>query len=380
VTTTRTSRIALAILAFFFALDPAAAAAESRSKGVITPGRPFSGSITDADRRSGDYHQWAFSHHDWTYKGRAGERVVVTGASERDGGLVDFSLFIRTVAGESMIAKSSLGRKLDVRLPADGEYILCVASVSDQQYNLVLTSAPPDESAPPPRQIFGGVPVTGQVTDADEKQEENRHQDWTFFGQAGERITIALSGAGGGFSPFAALYAPKSNGFLGEAQSAAAGFVLPMDGIYTLCIHSHGDAPDTGAFALAVQSTGVLDEWDSMQTFREDGTGLGMLGYFINDKVDAWYFFGAKDEQVQITMRPKKLIDSDEDFDTYLRLGRIEDGRFRELASDDDGAGGTASRLNFRLPASGMYVVRASAYQERAVESHYDISLERMSK
>ncbi len=50
------------------------------------------------------------------------------------------------------------------------------------------------------------------------------------------------------------------------------------------------------------------------------------------------------------------------DFDTYLAISAAE-GEFSAVVEDDDGLGqGTDPRLNFTLPATGDYVVRARPY------------------
>lgn len=49
------------------------------------------------------------------------------------------------------------------------------------------------------------------------------------------------------------------------------------------------------------------------------------------------------------------------DFDTYLSLGRMEQGAFTQLASDDDGAGGTNARIEHTISAAGTYLIRANS-------------------
>lgn len=48
-----------------------------------------------------------------------------------------------------------------------------------------------------------------------------------------------------------------------------------------------------------------------------------------------------------------------EDFDAYLEIGRMEDGTFISLRSDDDSGGNLNSRLTFTFPETGDYLVRA---------------------
>lgn len=51
------------------------------------------------------------------------------------------------------------------------------------------------------------------------------------------------------------------------------------------------------------------------------------------------------------------------DFDTYLSLGQLQDGAFTQLASDDDGAGGTNSRIEHRITMAGTYLIRANSLE-----------------
>lgn len=71
-----------------------------------------------------------------------------------------------------------------------------------------------------------------------------------------------------------------------------------------------------------------------------------------------WVFAGRRGETVIVTMESSS-------FDTYLYLGTLRRGVFRELERDDDGGNGTNSRLEVRLPEDGTYVIRASQLRER---------------
>ena len=69
-------------------------------------------------------------------------------------------------------------------------------------------------------------------------------------------------------------------------------------------------------------------------------------------RFDAYRFSGEEGQRVQVTMRSG-------DFDTYVEIGSAE-GEFSALAFDDDGLGeGLNSRLNFTIPETGDYIVRA---------------------
>jgi hypothetical protein len=73
-----------------------------------------------------------------------------------------------------------------------------------------------------------------------------------------------------------------------------------------------------------------------------------------NTYYDEYAFQGRRGQRVTLDLV------SDE-FDAYLYLGRDRDGRFRELARDDDGGNGTNSRLRYTLAEDGWYVIRASS-------------------
>ena len=71
-------------------------------------------------------------------------------------------------------------------------------------------------------------------------------------------------------------------------------------------------------------------------------------------RYDLWSFTGRQGERVTVTMRSSS-------FDTFLAVGTLERGEFRALATDDDGADGTNSRVELRLPYDGIYVIRANS-------------------
>jgi len=69
---------------------------------------------------------------------------------------------------------------------------------------------------------------------------------------------------------------------------------------------------------------------------------------------DLWRFTGSAGQSVTITMRSSA-------FDAYLVVGYYDEaGNFKDLKSDDDGAGGTNSRVSLRLPRDGEYIARAN--------------------
>jgi hypothetical protein len=72
---------------------------------------------------------------------------------------------------------------------------------------------------------------------------------------------------------------------------------------------------------------------------------------------DAYTIRGRPGERVLVRMQS-------EDFDTYLRWGRVRNGAWEEASSNDDGGEGTNSRLSVMLGADGEYELRAGSFAE----------------
>lgn len=69
---------------------------------------------------------------------------------------------------------------------------------------------------------------------------------------------------------------------------------------------------------------------------------------------DIWRFRAEAGHTYAVTLRS-------DDFDAYLAVGSSAGDDCEECETDDDGAGGTDSRVEFRADASGTYEIRANA-------------------
>jgi hypothetical protein len=139
--------------------------------------------------------------------------------------------------------------------------------------------------------------------------------------------------------------------------------VLGHDGTYGVWANSY-DAGETGTFTISVDlDTGdagadrLVGRVGTVRTgstvsavFRSHDPTLGDGSHF-----HMWIFEGEPGEELVITMRSV-------DVDTYLGWGTVRGGRFTEEHEDDDGAGGTDSRLRVRVGASGTFAIRANTY------------------
>jgi hypothetical protein len=76
---------------------------------------------------------------------------------------------------------------------------------------------------------------------------------------------------------------------------------------------------------------------------------------------EEWIYSARAGEQVSVTMKSR-------DFDTYLNVQQV--GGDNTEHADDDGAGGTDSRVSFTAPAAGQYRIRANTLSAGATGSY----------
>jgi hypothetical protein len=69
---------------------------------------------------------------------------------------------------------------------------------------------------------------------------------------------------------------------------------------------------------------------------------------------DTWRFRGEAGHVYAVTMQS-------EDFDAYLSVGSSAESDCEDCETDDDGAGGTDARAEFRADASGTFAIRANS-------------------
>lgn len=80
---------------------------------------------------------------------------------------------------------------------------------------------------------------------------------------------------------------------------------------------------------------------------EQEANGDGRAG-------DLWRYAGKAGERVVVSLRS-------DDFDPILQLFACGAGQAEELAFDDDGGGGTSSRIEFTLPEDCEYEIRVSS-------------------
>jgi uncharacterized caspase-like protein len=116
-------------------------------------------------------------------------------------------------------------------------------------------------------------------------------------------------------------------------------------GSYTIELNAIGGS---SSIAAGQRVTGTLARTDPM---------LADSSFF-----DTYTYTGRQGERVRIAL-------SSGDFDTYLSIGQVVDGRYVEVDKNDD-ADGTNSVVDVILPAAGTYQIRANSYLKHQTGSY----------
>lgn len=233
----------------------------------------------------------------------------------------------------------------------------------------------------PPRTISIGQTVTGELL----AKEEDKDKEWIadYFdlrGTKGETVTITLNSDD--FDPSIDLdkdddhLAEDDDG--GEILDSRLVFEFPDTGVYRINVTS-SERDETGKYTLRVVRGGVVTAKDdeeeddrparparqrdrpSAQTIRYGQTIQGRLTDTSPMHRDdtpylPYVFNGKKGEVITAEMTAE--------FDAYLVLQLPNDNE--DLATNDDGAGGTNAKLVYTLPVDGQYEIRANAISEDA--------------
>lgn len=147
----------------------------------------------------------------------------------------------------------------------------------------------------------------------------------------------------------------------GEGTHSRLRFTAPRAGSYVVLVQSYAeegmgpytvalaDAPAPSTGGSRAISLGATEEGALADTDNEDDEG----GKYY----DEYTFRGRAGQRIEVAL-------ASEDFDPFLRLGRLDGCDWQELASDDDGGEDTDARIRYTLPADGEYVVRATSFGE----------------
>lgn len=339
---------------------------------AIRLGDEVNGEIGSRDpvEEEGQYYS-VYSYDAWSFRAREGERFAISLESDDFDPIVRVGRTGRSGTFEELAQNDDSGRGglnsfLIFTAPSGGEYVIRAAPLdgsSEGDYSLSLAEGPPPLVARP---IRIGDAVDGELDGADGGNQFGQRADaWSFSATAGQRIVATLGSDA--FDTFLELFSevnfPDAGGRwsvdadddgAGEGTNSRLTTTIPADGQYTLEVRAFTGEGE-GTYNLSLEEAppepepmelafGTTVQGEIVDADPRDGESRGF---------DAYRFTGEMGNRVQVIMRSG-------DFDTFLQIGSPE-GDFYAMASDDDGLGeGTDSRLNYTLPSSGDFILRAS--------------------
>lgn len=320
----------------------------------------------------------------YQFRAQPGVRYVATLQSP------DFDAYLtlaRTTAGitDYMMSDDDGGSEGDARLrfevPSAGNYLLIAQSLAEDgtgAFTLALDTT--RTRLPEPRDVRVGEVIRGELTDddagfvettGDESSELSGYYDlYRFEATAGQRLRIRMTleefapavAVGtlvdGEFTPLA--QSPSSTSDTSAAAAGTLTFRVPEDGEYYVRAGAYGEV--TGDYTLTIQPRAATPQ-PRATPIRRGQTVTGALRADdpqLEDgrRHDAYAYTGRAGERIRISL-------TSDDFDAVLILGRVVDGEFQELETNDDADDGPAthSLIVIELPEDGRYVIQATSFR-----------------
>jgi len=218
-----------------------------------------------------------------------------------------------------------------------------------------------------PTPLAPGRTVDGQIADGDATGAEDayRYDSYSIAARAGQRLEAVMRSAA--FDTYLEVYGPgqdaealfSDDDGLGEGTDSRLRFTATQDGAYVLRARTLSGL-EGGAYTL------VLTERPQARPAPRPGRirlGQNVQGRLASN--DPETDEGGAYDAFAIRARAGERLAIDltsEAFDPIVRIGRMENGAFTELAMNDDGPEtGLNSRLVFTAPQAGEYVIRATS-------------------
>ena len=209
-----------------------------------------------------------------------------------------------------------------------------------------------------------GATVEGAIEDGDLTQVEDsyRYDDYAVTARAGQRLEAVLRS--GAFDTYLEVFPPDEatealatdDDGLGEGTDSRVRFTIPEAGTYILRARPLSGL-EGGAYTLSLSERPPAPRAPRPSGVRVGQTVNGDLSSRDPETddglpYDAFSFRARQGERVAVA------LDS-EAFDPVLRVGRMTDGAFVQLAENDDAPdSGLNSRLVFTAPDAGEYLIR----------------------
>ena len=330
-------------------------------------GQSVSGQLAEADPAL--YERGRFKVYQ--FQASPGRRYVL---SMESGDFDAFLTLARTVGGitDHMLTNDDSGANTDSRLrftvPAPDTYLVIAQSLGSEGTGAFTLRLDSVTIRPPTVQnLTLGAPVQGELSEDDAEYDEQMGAEgfydlYRFTARPGQRIRARMEMGeyyptvevgtlqGGEFIPLedantgmeGTLTATLAEG--GEYYLRAGAFG-GVTGAYTLTAEERMPAPAPRIVPVRQGETvrGELQEGDAE---LEDGRFY-----------DAYAYTGRAGETLRVQLQS-------DGFDTYVIVGRMVDGEFQEIGSNDDAEGGEDlnSLLDVELPEDGRYIIQATSF------------------
>ena len=273
----------------------------------------------------------------WAFNGTEGQRVRVEAGSNA----FDTILELVSPAGDVIAQDDDGGTDTDselaMLLPDSGRYEVRVTAFDDGDSGLYTVT------------VSDGGAVTGLVMNTPAGGtllHGGAGGRWAFNGTEGQRVRVEAGS--NAFDTMLELVSPAGDVIAhdddgGTGTDSMLAMLLPDSGRYEVWVTAFDDG-DSGPYTVAVGDTGPFRLALNAMELGEllpDGTG------------GRWVFDGTEGQEISVLVLAL--------FDTKLELvsptGVV-------IAEDDDSGGGTNPLLENRLPDSGRYEVRVTAYDD----------------
>lgn len=313
---------------------------KNRIGGVLEPGQTVTGALILADNED-----------TWLLSGRAGESLTLS-ASALDPANEPTPLTLRlqdtagnTFAARDIFLSQDVARLENITLPADGIYRVVVIGGGTTQGGYRLTRDVSTGRNQP------GIINYGQTVGGVFNAARNAER-WTFAGNAGDVVSIALNGVRGddvraGFQILAenglalATAVDRGDGSGARAETIS----LPFSGAYTILVaNPQSDFKGKTVYALSL----VLQESNARNlggTLQPDQRWFGDL--YPDDSSDLWLFSGRAGQSVQLSVTPNTP-----DFVPVVTL-RDRNGSAQPVTGQ------------LTLPADGVYIIEVTGKDKK---------------
>lgn len=231
---------------------------------------------------------------------------------------------------------------------------------------LALASAAP-ALAQAPMSLSAGRTVPGEIEAGDTAGPDGawRFDSYAIAARPGQRLEAVLRSEA--FDAYLELFGPgdaetpiaSDDDGLGESTHSRLRFTAEQAGVYTLRARPLSGL-EGGAYSLTLTDRGQARPAPRPGRIRLGQTVQGRLTTTDGETedgaaYDAFAIRAAAGDRLAIDL-------TSEAFDPVVRVGRMVEGAFEELAMNDDGPDmGLNARLVFTVPEAGEYLIRATA-------------------